>query len=110
MTECSICGDLLNNQFKHKLVCGHEFHYECLLKSFKSMKNNDCPYCRKEMNILPLVNGIKKIDLYLHDLNEAELYENKMCNAILTKGKNKGNQCGAHCKLGYFQCKRHLKS
>ena len=32
-----------------------------------------------------------------------------MCNTILKSGKNKGNECGKNCKLGYFQCNRHLK-
>ena len=82
---CSICGDPLNKLFSHKLGCGHEFHYECLQKSFICMKNNNCPYCRSGNNLLPLVNGLKKIKavidkpkdgiFILSDKSEKELIE-----------------------------------
>ena len=59
---CSICGDGLCKQYSHKLNCGHEFHYDCLMKSFKGARNTNCPYCRSLNNLLPLVNGIKKVE------------------------------------------------
>ena len=37
--NCPICGDELENMYVHELKCGHKFHYECLMMSFKSMKN-----------------------------------------------------------------------
>ena len=39
MDLCDICGDLKSTGFIQKLDCGHEFHYECILKSFKSSKD-----------------------------------------------------------------------
>ena len=59
--SCSICAEPLSSQYSHKLKCGHEFHYQCLFLTFKNMKTNRCPYCRSQFNLLPLVNGIKKI-------------------------------------------------
>ena len=63
--NCSICGENKDTQYVHKLKCGHEFHYNCLFLSFKGIKNNNCPYCRSPNNLLPLVNGLKKIEIVL---------------------------------------------
>ena len=106
---CSICGDDLCNQYSHKLSCGHEFHYDCLMKSFKGAKNTSCPYCRSVNNALPLVNGLKKIDYYIHDTTNINNFENVKCKTILKSGKNAGSECGKYCKLGYFTCSRHTK-
>ena len=72
-------------------------------------KNNHCPYCRSDKNLLPLVNGIKIIDKNIHNLENINTYENIKCNTILKTGKNKGNNCGKFCKLGYFTCNRHTQ-
>jgi len=106
---CSICGDNLKLHYSHKLECDHIFHYECLLKSFKGAKNNNCPYCRSTNNYLPLVNGLKKIEHNIHDTLNQYNYVNIKCKTILKSGKNKGNECGNFCKLGYFSCNRHTK-
>lgn len=106
---CSICGDDLDTEYCHTLDCKHTFHYNCLFQSFKSMKNLDCPYCRSKHNKLPLVNGIKKIHNNIHDLSNIDNFENKMCVAVLQRGKNKGSSCGKNCFLGYEYCKIHLK-
>ena len=106
-TICSICGDELSKQYAHKLQCGHIFHYECLLKSFKGSGNNDCPYCRSIDNRLPLVNGIKIINKRIHNTSDMNNYKNIPCKTILKSGKNKDNECGKLCKLGYFTCQRH---
>ena len=34
----------------------------------------------------------------------------KKCEHILTKGKNKGNQCSKNCRLGYDYCTTHSKN
>ena len=111
MNCCSICGDELKENYTTKLQCGHEFHYECIFLTFKTLKTLDCPYCRKTSECLPIVNGLKKIVPIIHYKigNERPEYENKKCNAILKRGKNKGNECGKYCKLGYYQCKLHCK-
>ena len=66
---CAICGDPMTDKFVHKLKCEHEFHYECLMKSFGTYnieKNRNCPYCRKPTVYLPLVNGLKKVTPGVH--------------------------------------------
>ena len=103
---CSICGDPIKSCFSHKLSCNHTFHYECLQKSFRFVGNN-CPYCRSTNHLLPLVNGLKKINYKIHDTTNVESYENIKCKTILKSGKNAGNECGNFCKLGYFTCTRH---
>lgn len=129
--ECAICGLSLSDGYVHKLECGHEFHYECLLKSFKSKtsnysyykkNNNNCPYCRSSNNILPIINGLKKIEVGIHiKVNDfyknkglGTVYNNKLinlqnvpCKAILKKGKRAGETCGKCCKLGSYYCGSH---
>ena len=63
----------------------------------------------KIIYIITISKWIKKIDKKIHIIDENKPYENIMCNSILKSGKNKGNQCGKFCKLGYFQCNRHFK-
>ena len=73
--ECSICGLELNEKYTHELSCGHKFHYECLMKTFahtpkksygKKKVLNSCPYCRKDCDYLPVVNGLKKLIVGVH--------------------------------------------
>jgi len=110
--SCIICGEEKNKHFIHKLDCGHDFHYECIVKCFKScMKDMRCPYCRSNQNNkqLPIVNGIKKYHKGIHyteNLNEIK-YENIKCQYILKSGKNKDNKCNNNCKLGYNYCGKH---
>ena len=123
--ECSICGLDLKDKYCHELKCGHKFHYECLMKSFSSIpktnKNNNynnCPYCRSPSDYLPIVNGLKKLIVGVHfetvqefsDENGFTKNKNNPCQYILKRGKNKGNQCGKNCYLGYDYCKVHKKS
>ena len=110
--ECPICGDDLNSKYVHELECGHKFHYECLFKSLKFQNKNICPTCRKPFNLLPIVNGLKKLEYKIHyDNTNKDLIklDNIKCNHILTKGKNKGKKCNKNCKLGYFTCTAHTK-
>ena len=45
---CGICLEELELETKnYKAICGHSFHHNCIHKSMK--KNNNCPYCRKEL-------------------------------------------------------------
>lgn len=108
--NCCICGESKNTKFCHKLKCGHEFHYNCLFLSFKNMKTNSCPVCRDNGNLLPLVNGVKKIYPSIHDVSNLDTFENTKCKHILSRGKNKGELCGNNCQLGYDYCGVHLKS
>ena len=107
---CSICYDE-NDEYVHTLKCNHSFHYNCLLLSFKNMKNNHCPYCRSTENYLPVINGVKKIFPEIHDTKDIDIenYSIQKCEKILTRGKNKGNQCSKNCKLGSNFCSVHSK-
>jgi len=115
----------LSIRLTHKLTCGthgepHEFHYECLLKTFSDNcpeKDRNCPYCRKKIDYLPLVYGLKRIVPGVHcsflELNskkeELKKYQVK-CKHILTRGKRKHEICGKSCQLGSEYCSTHLKS
>ena len=117
--DCGICGISLNDKYFHQMSCNHKFHYECLIKTFsnnsKNSKNN-CPYCRSEIGHLPIVNGLKKVIMGIHTdsilhlnyLNELVKSKNSKCKYTLSRGKNKGNECGKNCALGYGYCKIHL--
>ena len=80
---------------------------------------NHCPYCRKNGDYLPLVNGVKKVIPNVHCMNTTKSIQDKKiilkneystkCVFILTRGKNKGSECGKNCVLGYTNCKAHLK-
>lgn len=122
--DCGICGLPINDKFSHTLKCNHTFHYECLMKSFQNTPKykkdiyNHCPYCRKNSEYLPLVNGLKKVVPNVHCHNNTSSiksakedlknnYSNR-CEFILTRGKNKGNACGKNCSLGYNTCKTHM--
>jgi len=122
--ECGICGLEIKDKYSYKLICNHEFHYECLMKSFQNtpkMKKeyNHCPYCRKKTNYLPLINGLKKVIPGVHcnsfglSFNESKLSLKNdysvRCQHILTRGKNKGSTCNKNCFLGYKYCKVHKK-
>lgn len=107
--NCSICGEKLEDAYTHKLKCGHEFHYECLMLSFKTIKNTFCPYCRSPENLLPIVNGLKKLHNGIHDMDGWETYENKKCLHVLERGKNKGGQCSRNCHIGMNYCLIHDK-
>ena len=115
---CSICGEENNDCF-HTLKCNHTFHYNCLFQSFKSMRNNHCPYCRKKTNYLPLINGLRKVIPGVHcNMFGSSFIEAKLslknnysvpCQHILIRGKNKGSTCNKNCFLGYKYCKAHKK-
>ncbi|MBD23775.1 MAG: hypothetical protein CMG46_02030 [Candidatus Marinimicrobia bacterium] len=116
MELCGICGDDLNNEFVHTIpLCNHSFHYSCLLDSLKM--NRNCPYCRGKVNLLPPINGLKKLIPGIHYFEDNSynvsskgdyIHSNIGCNYKFKKGKNKGEQCLKNCKLGYHQCKLHL--
>ena len=109
---CLICGDLLyNNTAVHKQSCGHTYHYECLLLSYKSMKRSKCPYCANQEK-LPIISGVKKVIPWIHDLGTLDpelLYDNTRCGGIIKSGEKKGQQCSRHCYLGSTFCKTHHK-
>ena len=122
--ECGICGMDLNDKYSYKMICNHEFHYECLMKSFQNTPKlkkecNHCPYCRNKTNYLPLINGLRKVIPGVHCnsfgstvVTAKESLTNNYsirCQHVLTRGKNKGSTCDKKCFLGYEYCKVHKK-
>ena len=93
MDTCLICHEVLDNT-KVKLLCGHIFHYECILLSYKSkipkysnsirIDERKCPYCRKDGGYLEIIdtniplNGIhKEYDIFIKAMrdNNKDIYE-----------------------------------
>ena len=115
--NCYICGLSLKDNFCHKLPCDHIYHYECIMNTFIHTRrytfnyHNQCPYCLKDSGYLPIVNGLKKLNIGVHVATIQDSFnieiKNTLCKAILKTGKNKGNKCNKKCALGYEYCKRH---
>tara|TARA_B110000285_G_C15070484_1_gene587626 strand:- start:644 stop:1030 length:387 start_codon:yes stop_codon:yes gene_type:complete len=112
---CNICGDYLNNKLIYTTKCNHVFHYECLQKSLQNSfdKHNSCPLCRQNIDLLPVVNGLKKLIRGIHytsiEYKNSLNYINTPCNHVLKSGKNKGQVCNRNCKIGYNVCSKHFK-
>ena len=113
---CTICGDDTTKKYMYTLNCSHTFHYECLVNSFSVARNRNCPLCRTNSDLLPLLNGSKKsikivhfdINSSIKDLETLNSYTSSTCDFILTRGKNTGNQCNKTCVIGFYKCSKHL--
>jgi len=105
--QCSICGENDKLKITHTLDCNHTYHYQCLFLTFKNMKTNRCPYCRSGSNYLPLLNGIRKVDISIHKIDGN--FQNIPCSSIIQRGPNKGKPCGKNCHVGFDFCKMHVK-
>ena len=128
--ECAVCHtDIEEGEEMTELICGHTYHYECILLTYKHRLDTKyygnqvrkCPYCRNnggylelKKNTIPLKEVhkeyIKFIDYLLNDNRDKYIdYLNKdKCLAILKTGKNKGEQCSFKPVNNNF-CKRHKK-
>ena len=121
--ECPICYDKITDNNTEKLKCGHTFHHECILLSFKNntqysgSRIRECPYCRVKSDYLALREGIIPIKNIHEEYTELKGKNVKIetlekylikshCNAILMTGVNKGQQCKRSMKEGKF-CKTH---
>ena len=61
--ECPVCYEILRTS--KPLSCGHWVHKKCIVKSLK----NECPICRKEVELTDL----EKVEIkYLKGLNQVE--------------------------------------
>ena len=54
------------------------------------------------MSCTKFINGLKKIDYYIHDVNNND-HENITCKTILRSGTRKGQECGGNCNYA-VQC------
>lgn len=116
--ECLICGEKSKFKYEQRLCCGHFFHYECIMKSFeyskdtscgKKIHSNYCPYCSKEVGLLPIVNALPKLIKGIHySIKEDKPETNTiLCQGVIKSGKNKGNICNRNCIIGFKYCKLH---
>ena len=119
--ECHICGEADKYKFSIKLSCGHKYHYECIMRTFECDKDtsngkkkysNYCPYCSKDIGLLPIVNGLTSVIKGIHyNINdEKPTIDHIKCKAIIQSGKNRGTVCNRNCILGYNYCKLHKKN
>ena len=129
--ECAICYEKLDDS-QIQLNCGHKFHYNCILQTFKANLNKKirhikkCPFCRASTGYLELRENIYPIKHIHHEFYEIEhcLLRNDFdkldeitkkyidyskCNAIIKTGKNKGYQCKKKKKKNCDYCHLHLK-
>ena len=60
--DCGICYTPIEDDYL-KTACNHEYHKECLAYALKKNNNNECPYCRKIINI-PGVSIEKTVHSY----------------------------------------------
>lgn len=112
---CLICYDNLEpNSNIVKLKCGHRYHYDCILQTYKTnTSRKKCPYCRSDGGYLPLSAGMRPVKYIHKEYNKAGDYNityipNK-CKYILNSGKNKGCQCSFNIKTPQGYCTRHQK-
>ena len=127
--NCPICYDTMETD-TITLVCGHTFHYTCILETYKSKytKNKNtrwvryCPYCRQYGGYLPLRNNIFPLKRIHQEFNELEKYldmndyatlkdvskkymDPTKCQTILKSGVNRGYQCKKkHSKDSEYCC------
>ena len=114
LEECSVCCDPLdpNGEEIIKLSCGHTFHYNCILQSYRAALNmnrysskRECPYCRSKGEYLELkpgvvpMRGIHKEYNVLRgrqikiDLLREMYFDPSKCQCLLVSGANKFQQC-----------------
>ena len=130
LEECAICYEKMDDS-EIKLICGHKYHYNCILNSYKSdsLKNirnsRKCPYCRNNGGFLPLIKNVypcKGIHIEYYEIEQLLLrndfeklkevtdkyIDKSKCNAILKSGNNKGYQCKKNKKKNSDYCHLHL--
>ncbi len=93
--ECLICYEELNNINVVTILCGHKFHYECIVESYQKSEFGNkkrCPYCRKKGGWIPKPKNELFIKNVHKDLTLCKGTKKKKC-------KNKGiynGYCAIH--------------
>ena len=135
--QCNVCLDSIDESNTVTLKCGHKYHYDCILNTYKmfSSKKRECPYCRNSSGLLELKKGYKFIPNIHKEVSntkcnndfeqkvEQKFEQNlkiatkKKCSAILANGINKGKKCkntGKNKINGIYYCGihavRHMKN
>ncbi|VVU94845.1 hypothetical protein CPAV1605_570 [seawater metagenome] len=117
---CLICHLNMNDEKEIvKLDCSHSYHRNCLFHK-KSSKTYEieCPYCRSFSKCNQFINkcialvGNKKCNRNTFNSNclctKHVNYKPNKCIAILSRGKNKGQECGISIPLNEKYCKKHI--
>ena len=113
VSKCNICcGSMVKGDIIVKLLCGHYYHYDCILENYRNSKKSvrECPYCRGDGGWLPLLEKMKP-ELHIHKEYSKKTSTKKLkCKAKLVSGYKKGKKCGNpgyECYGGY--CGKHKK-
>jgi hypothetical protein len=74
--KCPICLDNIKNP--STTTCGHVYCQICILDMFRTSKKviNDCPMCRKEINLFTLNHGTHKKKEIISDDTSDEIDNN----------------------------------
>jgi hypothetical protein len=117
--DCRVCGDdFESDDEREPLVCGHVFHYDCIIYAFQSPGSiRQCPYCRKYHGYLRLISGMKPLKQvhkeYIKTPKNKKVETNNnvvnTCAAILSSGSKAGLQCNFKSKHnGYCGIHKHF--
>ena len=63
-------------------ACKSKYHYECIFNTLKNDRYRKCPLYATPNRKLPVVNGIKKINPFIHIVPEAVHRKRLMCQSI----------------------------
>tara|TARA_B100000963_G_C22425349_1_gene579625 strand:+ start:261 stop:734 length:474 start_codon:yes stop_codon:yes gene_type:complete len=106
--KCLVCYETFKettDETAIQLICGHAFHYDCILESYKMKTSNkrECPYCRKFGGWLPDVEGEDCSNPCIH--RSAYLNKNKkmFCKGYL-KGTRKVKMVDGKLVETYQKC------
>ena len=104
---CNICCTSLVNKDKTKLLCNHEYHYDCIYSWYEKTLTlhrgniNKCPYCSQDGGYLPLPSGITYKKEIHGPVKPTNILNNNCCKAYTKMGKpckKKGHYEG-YCKI-----------
>jgi len=113
--DCYICCSPLEvgNEILIKTDCGHYFHYECLMDTFKFNRHNhkstprECPYCRTLVGFMPLIDDYTS-EYHIHKEHILKSSFIRKCGAILKSGMKRGQVCNCRVKKSTSDyCGRH---
>eukprot|EP00250_Pteridium_aquilinum_P015524 c22630_g2_i1 orf=703-1476(+) len=79
-TACSVCLEAVNDASERsiaKLICGHQFHLDCIGSAFNAKGSMQCPNCRRIENgqWLYANGGRQREDSFFEDLMNEEEYD-----------------------------------
>ncbi len=68
--NCSICHEIVQEDYRYMTTCGHYFHHVCMLNRLTNGKNN-CPNCKtiilktRNYNISDIIEKFLRKNLYI---------------------------------------------